>query len=292
VDTVFRSESGRQLVHDRYLALLRDGPADLEQLRVPTCEGETFVLACGASQSPPLVLFHRGATTSVMWLPEMEEWSRHFRVYAVDLIGEAGFSAPSRPPVPSDRHAMWLDDVWQGLCLAQASVVGSSYGAWIALDYAIRRQDRLNKLVLMSPAGVGDMRLSYAFKAVPLSLMGAWGRRRVLRMTLGMSPDEEVLERTFLSFSELVMRHFVFRAPLPQFTDEMLRQLTIPVLAVMGGNDTVFHSNDTRRRLEACVTHARVSYQPTLGHAFRDRSSAVLEFLRERPEPIEEGVIE
>lgn len=42
-------------------------------------------------------------------------WAAHFRVFAVDLIGDAGLSAPSRPPLESDAHALWLNDVMDGL---------------------------------------------------------------------------------------------------------------------------------------------------------------------------------
>ena len=66
-------------------------------------------------------------------------FSRDYRVYAVDMIGEPGFSAETRPPLASDAHAAWLDDVWRALGVARASVVGVSLGGWLAADYAIRR---------------------------------------------------------------------------------------------------------------------------------------------------------
>ncbi len=42
---VFWTESGRKLVHDRCRAMLADWPTPYEQIRVPRCQGETFVLA-------------------------------------------------------------------------------------------------------------------------------------------------------------------------------------------------------------------------------------------------------
>jgi hypothetical protein len=46
-----------------------------------------------------------------MWMADVAAWAAHFRVYAIDMIGEPGLSARSRPPLHSEAHALWLDDV-------------------------------------------------------------------------------------------------------------------------------------------------------------------------------------
>ena len=97
---------------------------------------------------------------------------KHFRVYAVDIIGEAGFSAPSRPPLASEAHALWLDDVMQALSLTRASMVGVSLGGWLALDYATRRPERVESVVVLCPGGVGRQKMRIVFKTVPLRMLG------------------------------------------------------------------------------------------------------------------------
>lgn len=278
---VFRSEAGRQLVHARYRSILQASPVPLEERRIPTCQGETFVLACGPERAPPVVLFHGGATTSAMWLRSLGDWSAHFRIYAVDQIGEAGFSAPSRPPLASDAHARWLDDVWGALALSRAAVVGASQGGWLALDYAIRRPARVQSLALLASAGIGRVRLGFVLGMVPLMLLGAWGRDRALALTMRFRPEElDADGAAFLAFFRLTMTHFVFRTtPLPVFTDAMLRTLKVPVMAVIGGRDIVFRSAETQRRLAACVPQAHVHYLPAAGHGLSDQTAAVLEFL-------------
>jgi len=49
----------------------------------------------------------------------------HFRVYAIDMIGEAGLSAPSRPPLDSGAYTQWLDEVLDSLSLDRVSIVES-----------------------------------------------------------------------------------------------------------------------------------------------------------------------
>lgn len=82
-------------------------------------------------------------------------WARHFRTYALDLIGEPGLSAPFRPPSAADAHPLWLDDVLEGLGITSTSVVAASLGGWPALDYATRRPERVTRLALLCPGGLG-----------------------------------------------------------------------------------------------------------------------------------------
>jgi pimeloyl-ACP methyl ester carboxylesterase len=77
------------------------------------------------------------------------------------MIGEPGLSAPSRPRLASDAYALWLDDVLHELGVARASLVGVSLGGWLALDYATRRPERVERLALLCPGGVGKQRASF-----------------------------------------------------------------------------------------------------------------------------------
>lgn len=279
---VFWTDAGRMLVHDRYRSMLTRWPTHHEQLRIPTCQGETFVLACGPQRAPPLVLFHGGMTTSAMWSRSASAWSEHFRVFALDLIGEPGFSAPSRPSMTTEDHARWLDDVWKALDIESASVVGASLGGWLALDYAIRRPAKVSSLALLAPAGVGRVRLGFLLKAGPLLLMGAWGHRRALNLDMGFDPREEMSAEgeAFVDFFKLAQRHYVARTrPIPTFSDQMLRTVTIPIMAIVGANDAIFDSDQTRRRLETCMPQVQVKYLPEAGHGLVDSTSSVLEFL-------------
>ena len=100
----------------------------------------------------PLILLHGAGANTTMWMGDVASWSQDFRVYAVDIPGEPGESAPVRPPRVGDTYAEWLDDVLAGLSVERAAFVGNSLGGWHALDYAIRRPAKVEKLVLLAPA--------------------------------------------------------------------------------------------------------------------------------------------
>jgi pimeloyl-ACP methyl ester carboxylesterase len=281
VSEIWKSAEGARAVRERTQAFLAHWPVPSRQLRVPTREGETFVVACGAESAPPLVLLHGSGSNSVMWMGDVAAWATQFRVYSVDMIGEPGLSAPSRPALDSDAHALWLDDVLRELSLARASFVGLSLGGWLALDYAIRRPERVERLALLCPGGVGRQRPSFIWRVAPLLLLGAWGRRRAMALALGATEEPTTpVARAFGEYFALIHTHFRPRRDrLPVFSDAALRGLAMPVLAIVGGRDALLDSAETKRRLERSAPKASVELLPDQGHLLRGQTARVLDFL-------------
>jgi len=279
--SIYKSAEGERAVRERYLKILQHWPVPNQQLRVATRAGETFVVACGDENAPPLLLLHGAMANSAMWMGDVAAWAARFRVYAVDVIGEAGLSAPSRPALASDAYALWLDDVMQGLSLTQASMVGVSLGGWLALDYATRRPERIESLAVLCPGGVGRQKIGIVFKTIPLRMLGRWGRRKAAELVLGKGPaNPSPAVQYFLDFMALIHKNLRPRmVKLPVFSDEALQRLTMPVLAIVGGTDVLMDSAETKLRLERNVPRAEVHYLPEAGHFIPRQSTPILEFL-------------
>ncbi len=275
---IYKTEAGGREILRRYDDALAQWPVRAGQLRLPTREGETFVLTCGVKDAPPLLLFHGSGTNTAMWMGDVAMWARHFRVYAVDLIGEPGHSAPSRPPLDSDASALWLDDVLEGLGVERAAVVGASLGGWLAVDYATRRPHRVERVALLCPGGIGRQKFGFVLKAVLYKPFGQWGMQRTLKVVAGIDIREtpEFAEFMALTFTEFLPR----RDRLPVFSDEALHGLTMPVLAIVGAHDAMLDSADTARRLAAAVPHATVTVLPDVAHSIVGQTEPILEFLR------------
>jgi pimeloyl-ACP methyl ester carboxylesterase len=243
---------------------------------LPTREGETSVIASGNLHSTPLMLFHGSGTNATSWIRDVGEWSQHYGVYAVDVIGEPGPSAPSRPPLASDRYAAWLDDVWKQLGLNTAHVAGISLGAWLALDYGVRRPDKVSSLSLTSPPGVGRQNHLTLLRAGLLRMCGTWGLRKSFALVAGRNVPEALMGRVVTVF-----KHFRPRMErIPIRTDEELAALTMPVQVFLGGKDALLHSMETRARMERLVPNIRVTYLENEGHILPPQTRVITEFLR------------
>jgi pimeloyl-ACP methyl ester carboxylesterase len=170
----------------------------------------------------------------------------------------------------------------QGLSLARASIVGVSLGGWLALDYATRRPDKVEQIVLINPSGIGRERIGFLLKAIPLLMLGRWGRRKAMKMAVGPAPINAARADVEMArFVALIFKHFRPRiGKKPVFDDEALGRLTMPVLLIVGGRDALLDSHETKRRLERAVPRASVCFLHEAGHVIRGQAARVLEFLR------------
>src|SRR5881394_1264574 len=123
---IWKTPEGGEAVRARYAQFLAYWPVANEQLRLPTSQGETFVVASGPKNAPAVLLLHGALANSASWMGDVGALSQHFRVYAVDMIGEPGFSASSRPPLASEAYALWLDELMAALNVSRAALVGIS----------------------------------------------------------------------------------------------------------------------------------------------------------------------
>ncbi len=283
MNRIYRTAEGERLVRERYAAFLKHWPVERQEFHIPTSQGETFVIASGTEGAPSLLLLHSGGANAGMWIGEVRAFAEHFRVYAVDMIGEPGFSAPSRPPLVSDAHAVWLDEVLRYLSVDRVSIVGASLGGWLALDYATRRPERVERIAVLCPGGVGRQKIGIVFVSLASRLCGAWGKRKLMERILGRPPaGPPPAVKAFVDFMTLIRRHFRHRmVKLPIFSDEALRRLNMPLLAVVGGRDVLLDSAGTKRRLERHVPQAQVVFLPEAGHLIPGQYPKVRAFLQE-----------
>lgn len=276
--SIYKSPAGEQIVMKLYDDALAQWPVPYETRTLNTRHGDTFVIVSGDEAAPPLMLLHGAGTNSAMWGGDIAEYSQHYRVYAVDLLGEAGRSAPNRPDWNGPAYAEWLADVLDALHIERAAFVGLSQGAWTILKFAVAHPQRVEKLALITPGGIVPDKLSFLLRAVTFSLFGARGRRSLVRTLFASQPVPEGVE----AITATMMQHFKGRmGVLPIFTDRELQRLTMPVLLLGGDQDALRDMGKIAARLQANMPHLHVEIIPGGGHALIHTVGRVLKFLGE-----------
>ncbi len=99
-----------------------------------------------------LLLIHGLGTYAKGWIKNIDALSQYNRVIAVDLPGY-GKSDKGYYEYTMDFYAQVLTELMDNLEIDRVTPIGHSMGGQIALTMALDYSDRVNKLILISPAG-------------------------------------------------------------------------------------------------------------------------------------------
>lgn len=276
VQVAFKSEEGKNEVLKYYEALLEKWSFPHEEISINTDYGETFIIASGKKELPPLVLLHGSGMNSVMWINEMEKYSNNYRVYAVDMPGEPGKSDENQLPLKGDDFSNWLNNIFDALLIEKASIVGISLGAWLGAKFSIKYSQRVDKLVLICPAGIGPQKKSFLFKYMFYMLLGEKGIDKLYYKING----DKLIPEVILNYQKLIAKHFNFRREnIPLFSDDEIMKLKMPVALFVGGKDVMLHSKKTAKRLESLLGHANINFIQDEGHSLVNKGDEIREFL-------------
>ncbi|MES2824521.1 MAG: alpha/beta hydrolase [Pseudomonadota bacterium] len=104
-------------------------------------------------EGEPLILLHGFFYDSYLWAENIDALAQNFKVYALDLWG-CGYSTRDPLdygyPLYADQILMFMDS----LGIERASIAGQSMGGGAAVQFCLQHRQRVNKLVLVSAAGL------------------------------------------------------------------------------------------------------------------------------------------
>jgi pimeloyl-ACP methyl ester carboxylesterase len=110
-------------------------------------------LEYGSNNSKPLLLLHGIGASAERWIRVIPTLSKYFHVIAPDIIG-FGYSDKPTIEYTMDLLLDFFDKFLLNLNIPKISLVGSSFGGHLATEFAIRQGGKVDKLVLVSPAGM------------------------------------------------------------------------------------------------------------------------------------------
>jgi pimeloyl-ACP methyl ester carboxylesterase len=300
----FRSERAKAEYEAHCLERAKAWPVPNETMLLDTPSGLTFVRASGRGTDPPLVMLPGARVSSFMWTDTVAALSAHHRTYAVDIIGDAGFSISyGRISKPGD-FVDWLDEILAMLVpYGRLSLMGVSLGGSIAAQYAVRFPGRLRSLVLLAPAAtVLHFSLGFLVRFILLSLpipgLGGSPFRRMSHWLFedAMQGDAACRARAEQEINELQMVARAFTLPPPPWTpvlaDKTWQGLCVPCLFLVGEHEKIYSAKAAISRLKRVAPQVKAEIIPRAGHDLTMVhpdlvTKRVLEFLDER----EEGVV-
>lgn len=113
--------------------------------------GKTKLYYQEAGTGQPVILLHPTLLNHTVWDDQFERFARDFRIIRYDLRGHGlSLSVPD-----TFSHHEDLLKLIKGLSVDKAVLVGSSFGASVAIDFALEYPEKAKALVLVSPKASG-----------------------------------------------------------------------------------------------------------------------------------------
>jgi pimeloyl-ACP methyl ester carboxylesterase len=267
--SIFRSPETQAQYYAAYQAMLQRWPVPFEELYIPTQFGDTHVIACGSVVNPPLLLIHSAGSGAVQWFNNIGPLSQHFRTFAVDVIGEVNKSITSRKLNKCQQFVDWLVELFDGLHIDRSNLVGNSFGGMLAFLAALNIPERVNKVVLISPASTFapiwawvfhvayPYKIGYLLKSRPVILSGfTWLWRNYPRDTIYQRYSE--LSKTSGFPSNQLMP--------PVFSDDEMRKIRTPMLLLIGDHEVIYKPERVIRRATQLVAGLKAEIIPNANH--------------------------
>jgi pimeloyl-ACP methyl ester carboxylesterase len=290
----FKTPDGKAAYLAAYDAAMKFWPVPYEEMEVPTRFGMTHVVVSGRKEARPLVLLHGYLATLTMWVPNIADFSKDYRVYAIDVIGQPSKSTPDEPIRNAAAYVAWLTATLNGLNLDRVFLVGMSYGGWLALNYAVGAPERVQKLVLLSPAASFlPLVKQFTLRGMPMVLFPTHFTVNSFMRWLGIT-DVSACELTYLG-----LKHFRMPPETVQptaFSDGELRTMHVPTLLLIGEDEVIYDPAAALARARRLIPNLQGELVPSSNHdmCFSHHAivdARVLEFLSERRRDMSERIV-
>ncbi|MEQ8525281.1 alpha/beta hydrolase [Gracilimonas sp.] len=251
---IFKNPGACNRQEEWYQRFLVRANLKVEFETVSTSFGESHVLLAGDPDNPPLICLHAMLTSSAHLLSEIRYLAGHYQLIIPDIPGYSVKAIPERLFFTDNSHSQWFTEVLDAFDLDSFNLFGISIGGYIAREFSTAFPDRVNKLVLLVPAGIVQASvvkglMSMAIPMIKYKLNPSEDNMKSVAGFLLTSWDEDW--GPFLIDS---MNDFVTPKKIPSVaTDEELQNLRMPVLAIAAQNDISFPGESLIERVQAHI---------------------------------------
>ncbi len=230
----------------------------------------------------PMVFVHGLAGQWQNWLENIPRFAQSRRVVALDLPGFGMSEMPSEK-ITIEGYGEVVGELCDQLDLNPAVLIGNSMGGFVAADLAVRRSDSVERLLLLSAAGVSQMDVAKrpilaGTKALGLFIHESIAqhkwlvRRPALRhaalLIVARHPSRISADMAYeglLKGAGTAGFETALRACLEYDSRERLPQIGCPVLVVWGEKDAIIPVEDADTFVEM-IEGARKIVMEDTGH--------------------------
>lgn len=158
---IYKSKEGKIKSLDLYDKQLIKLNVPFSDIYVETSFGRTHLIETGNKTGKPLLVFHGGNSTTAYNLLLCRFLLNDFHVYAVDTIGHPGKSDEVSLSHRGYDYGKWASEVIDAIGYGKIACFGGSFGGGILAKLMCVAPEKVDKAVLLVPAGISN--------AIPIS---------------------------------------------------------------------------------------------------------------------------
>ncbi len=205
-------------------------------------------------QGKPVILIHGFLYSTVMWKKNIDDLSKKFKVYAIDLWGWGYSERLKEDSYSFDLYSRQVIGFMNALDIRKASLIGQSMGGGISVYTAAHYPERIDKLILIDPAvipypsGLTSRIYTLLFvgeflNALPGDSLMKNNIKNIWFYDKSKVTDEYAAEVIFpfnikgSSAGAMYILRKVLEAPLVEAEARTLSKLKIPIMIIHGRED-------------------------------------------------------
>jgi pimeloyl-ACP methyl ester carboxylesterase len=262
--SAFKNSESESSYRAAYEAILARWPVPYERLELATRSGITHIISSGPPDATPLILLPGNFDCSLSWFHSVAALSSAHRVYALDTIGDIGMSKACRLPVRREDYAHWLAEVFEGLRIRTADLMGISYGGFLAVNFALQFRERTKRLVLLNPGlPLSPFTGQWMIHGMPMIVHPSHATARWFIRGASTSKRWGDLLELFVTGIASLRSTQVMR---PIIQKDEWRQLCMPMLLLIGDHEIMYEPGRAIRRARQLIPHIQAEFVTDAGH--------------------------
>ena len=240
----------------------------------------------GPRAAPAVILLHGFGSSLQTWDAWAAGLATDHRVIAYDMPGFGLTGTDPTGDYTDERNVAVLLALMDKLGLPRASLIGNSLGGKIAWNFTVAHQDRVEKLVLVSPDGFASTGFDYEKPpSVPFVLRILPYTLPKFLMRLNVQPafgDQAALSAAMLDrYYDMLLAPGVRQAVIDRLPQvilhdpvNLLPKITVPVLLVWGERDAMIPFSNSADYMKL-LPHAKLAAFPGIGHVPQEEAPAL-----------------
>lgn len=225
----------------------------------------------------PIILIHGGGSWLYSYRNNINELSKYYKVYAIDMPGHGYTKEKTKATYNLDTYADFIKEFMEKQNIECAKIVGHSWGGGWAIYYAEKYPEMVEKLVLLDSSGLNE-RDESEWKYLSYPIIGEIVSKLISKNNTKSSLkkmfiNQNILTSTYineiytpLSFEEnrnaqvKAQRHLDW-----QITERLMGQIQKPVLLIFGAEDCYFNE-EYREKMNKKLPHSELNIIERTSH--------------------------